>query len=88
MLFASASVRRAPNQKHYLAFVLLIPISTIAAQLALFALIYRLVASHQHLNGITGILRVGVGVLAEAAYPFERRVVSNVIDKILANEEP
>ena len=33
-----------------------------AAQLALFVLIYRLVVSHQHLNRIPGILRVGVGV--------------------------
>jgi hypothetical protein len=31
-----------------------------AARLALFALVHRLVASHQHLNRIPGILRVGV----------------------------
>ena len=35
-----------------------------AGRLALFALVHRLVASHQHMNRIPGILRVGV--LAEA----------------------
>ena len=33
-----------------------------AAQLALFALIYQFITSHQDLNRIPGILRVGVGV--------------------------
>jgi hypothetical protein len=37
-------------------------IAAAAAWLVLFALIYRLVASYQHLNGIPGILRVDVGV--------------------------
>jgi hypothetical protein len=37
-------------------------IAAAAARLALFALIYQLVASHQHLNRIPGILRVDVGV--------------------------
>jgi hypothetical protein len=56
--------------KHFLAFALLTPLQPLtvsaaaAARLALFALIHRLVASHQHMNRIPGILRVGV--LAEA----------------------
>ena len=38
-----------------------------AAQLALFALIHQLIASHQHLNRIPGILRVGMVVGAAGA---------------------
>ena len=37
-------------------------IAAAAARPALFALIYQLVASHQHLNRIPGMLRVDMGV--------------------------
>ena len=49
--FASMRDRRAP-----------IPKTTPLPRLALFALVHRLIASHQHSNRIAGVLRVDVGV--------------------------
>jgi len=74
MLFASVLVRdrRAPIPKTlsricltYLPSLKLLSAAA-AAQLALFALIHQLIASHQDLNRIPGILCVGVGVGAGA----------------------
>ena len=67
-MFASALVRdsRAPIPKILpcICFTYSHPSLTVkglrTAQLALFVLIHQLITSHQHLNRIPGILRVGI----------------------------